>query len=183
MRLLILVDVQNVFYGSRNYSDGRRQVDYAYLIDEIEGAVANWKGIPSESIFDDIDTTIFGYVVQTPKYRGMSFFAFLKRMGYTLRVRHYPEDKSENEPWRGTVSSMMQMDFIEYASNYDVVVVVSGSGVFAPVFKAAQRNWPEVGRGIAAFDGTLHSSYSCKEGLVDLIINLGDEVLRLGQEG
>ena len=175
MKLLILVDVQNVFYGSRNYSNNCGQIDYVYLVEEIEDRVADFCGIPED---EDIDTTVFGYVVQTPKYRGMSFFAFLKRIGYTLRVRHYPDDRSENDPWKGTVSSMMQMDFIEHASDYDAVVVVSGSGVFAPVFKASEQNWPKVIRGIAAFEGTLHASYERKDGLVDIVINLGEEVLR-----
>jgi uncharacterized LabA/DUF88 family protein len=175
MRLLIQVDVQNVFYGSRNFSHETGRIDYSLLVDEIERHVADLSLLDVE---DDLDTTVFGYVVKTPKYQGQAFFEFLKRTGYTLRVRNFPEGYDEDDEWKGTVSSMMQMDFISHASNFDAVVIVSGSGVFAPAFKAAQRNWPGVQRFIAAFENTMHGVYERRIELVDDLIYLGDSVLR-----
>jgi len=180
MRLLIQVDVQNVYYGSRNYTHGHGRIDYEYLIHELEQAVTELSLLSGD---EPLETTVYGYVVKTPKYRGGKFFEFLQRAGYVLRVRHFPEDTDEDDEWRGTVCDMMQMDFIEHASNFDAVVIVSGSGTFAPAFKAAVHNWPYVSRYIAAFDNTMHSVYERRVELTDALIYLDSKVLRDIPEG
>jgi uncharacterized LabA/DUF88 family protein len=175
MKLLILVDVQNVFYGSRNFTHGRGRIDYTSLVNELEQHITGLSLLDPD---EPVETTVHGYVVKTPKSRGQAFCDVLKRAGYTLRVRNFPEGYDVDDEWRGTVSSMMQMDFIEHASNYDAVVIVSGSGVFAPAFKAARDNWPGVQTYIAAFRNTMHKVYERRIELVDDLIYLGDAVLR-----
>lgn len=178
LKILIQVDVQNVFYGSRNFSHNTARVDYIKLLDFIRDKVVEHVGANSE-VDGEPEVTAFGYVVQTPRFRGMNFFAFLRRIGYVLRVRTYPEDlEEEDEYWRGTVSNMIQMDYLQYAPDFDAVVIVSGSGVYEPVFKASRQNWPNVIRGIAAFKDTLHATYSRRENLASLIVSLDEQVLR-----
>lgn len=179
VKVLIQVDVQNVFFGSRNFTQGRSRVDYEKLVDFIKNAVVEHEGMATNSMNCEVTTTVLGYVVQTPRYKGMNFFAFLRRIGYVLRVRTYPEDLEEtDEYWRGTVSNMIQMDYLQYAPDYDYVVIVSGSGVYEPVFKASRQNWPNVKRCIAAFKDTLHATYARRENLIHLAIDLDERVLR-----
>jgi len=181
LKVLIQVDVQNVFYGSRNFTHGQSRVDYEKLVEFIKHAVVEHAQEDNRFLASiaDVATTVFGYVVQTPRYKGMNFFAFLRRIGYVLRVRTYPEDlEVEDEYWRGTVSNMIQMDYLQYAPDFDYVVIVSGSGVYEPVFKASRQNWPNVKRCIAAFKDTLHATYGRRENLVCLAISLDEQVLR-----
>lgn len=184
-KALILVDVQNVFYGSKNYTSGNGRVDYEKLITYIKNELIAYYNLSDEdfqagdlSDEGEIDADIFGYVVRTPKYRGLDFFAFLTRIGYTLRVRPYNDEGNEDEPWKGTTCNMMQMDLLERCADYDVVVVVSGSGVFEPAFKAIKKNWPKVTRMISAFENTLHATYERREDLIHHILYLNEEVLR-----
>lgn len=186
MRLLIQVDVQNVYHGARSFTNDLGKIDYDLLVQRITERV-NEAYQPSDVNIvagtivcrPPVDTTVMGYVVNTPRNKGLSLFAFLRRIGYILRVKNYPEGIAEDAEWRGTVSSMMQMDFIEHASNYDVVVVVSGSGVFAPAFKAAKRNWPDVKCVIAAFKSTMHQTYERNTKLADKLLYLDDDVLKV----
>jgi uncharacterized LabA/DUF88 family protein len=78
---------------------------------------------------------------------------------------------------------MMQMDLLEQCSSYDVVVVVSGAGVFEPAFKAVRNNWPDVVCMIAAFENTLHDTYERKDNLLDHIIYLDEHVMRSAKDG
>ena len=178
-----------MFYGSKNYTSGRGRVDYEKLIAYVTSELIDYYNLPEEQFFSDeayeavildvlVTTDVYGYVVRTPKYKGLDFFAFLKRIGYTLRVRPFNDEGNEDEPWKGTTCNMMQMDLLDQCSDYDVVVVVSGSGVFEPAFKAVRKNWPEVRCMIAAFENTLHDTYERREGLLDHIIYLDEEVLR-----
>jgi hypothetical protein len=186
MKLLVLVDVQNVYHGARSYTNDLGKIDYDLLVRRIVARIQedpgfHWldlDGVPIP-IAPCVDTTVFGYVVNTPRNKGLSLFAFLKRIGYILRVKNYPEGIAEDAEWRGTVSAMMQMDFIEHAASYDAVVVVSGSGVFAPAFKAAKRNWPRVKCIIAAFKTTMHGTYERNTKLADKLMYLDDDVLKV----
>ncbi len=119
-----------------------------------------------------------GYVVRTPKYRGTALFAFLRKIGYSLCVRYFPDDHKEEDEWKGTVSNIMQMDLIQECANYDAVVVVSGNGVFEPAFKAMENNWGHVHRVICAFKETLHETYTRRDDLVDHVVYLDARVLR-----
>jgi uncharacterized LabA/DUF88 family protein len=183
-KALILVDVQNVFYGSKNFSEGKGRIDYEKLISYVTNRLIAFYNLQedldkeADAFTIGVDSDIFGYVVRTPKYQGLNFFAFLNRIGYTLRVRPFNEEGKEDEPWKGTTCNMMQMDMLAQCSNYDAVVVVSGAGVFEPAFKAVRNNWPNVTCMIAAFNNTLHDTYERKEGLVDHIIYLDERVLR-----
>ena len=190
-KALILVDVQNVFYGSKNYTGGSGRIDYEKLVARITEELTDFYNLtedefyseedeadPLHELYVEVKTDVYGYVVRTPKYKGLDFFAFLNRIGYKLRVRPYNEEGNEEEPWKGTTCNMMQMDLLEQCADYDVVVVVSGSGVFEPAFKAMKKNWPDVVRMIAAFENTLHATYERREDLVSHVIYLDEEVLR-----
>jgi hypothetical protein len=169
--VLIQVDVQNVFYGSRSFTKNRGRVDYERLIGFLSS-------IAEERLGGPVETTVLGYVVQTPRYNGADFFEFLKRINYRLRVKCFPEEvKPKDEKWKGTVASMIQMDYLDFAPDYDMVIIVSGSGVFEPVFKASRANWPHVRRAIAAFDNTLHKSYVQQDNLVHAVVALTNQVL------
>jgi hypothetical protein len=181
--------VQNVFYGSKNYTNGRGRIDYEKLVTYVSEELIDYYNLPEDQFFSDepyealvvdvpVETDVYGYVVRTPKYKGLDFFAFLKRIGYQLRVRPFNDEGNEDEPWKGTTCNMMQMDLLDMCSDYDVVVVVSGSGVFEPAFKAVKKNWPEVKCMIAAFENTLHDTYERKGDLLEHIIYLDEEVLR-----
>lgn len=174
--VLMLVDVQNVYYGSKNYSKGTNQVDYEKLPAWLEREVRFKFNLPF-NIPTDLHFTRFGYVVQTPRYNGMRFFAFLRKVGYNLRVKSYDETV-DAEDWKGTVASMMQMDLLEHAPSYDAVIVVSGSGVFEPAFRAVRKNWPYVRMYLAAWENTLHEEYIKSGDIVDDIFMLTDEVMR-----
>jgi uncharacterized LabA/DUF88 family protein len=195
--VLVLVDVQNVFYGSKSYSNNQQQVDYEKLLEVINEEVVDYfdNAITEESkLFSyhglsdlmsgvvahrtEIHMEVRGYVVRTPKYRGTALFAFLRKIGYSLCVRYFPDDHREDDEWKGTVSNIMQMDLIQECVNYDAVVVVSGNGVFEPAFKAMEHNWSHVHRIICAFKDTLHETYTRRDDLVDHIIHLDDRVLR-----
>jgi len=181
--VLVLVDVQNVFYGSKNYTKGKSQVDYGKLIDKIQSEVHDIiAGTYSNdfylaSIVQPVLTT-YGYVVQSPKYNGIGLFALLRKLDYKLRFKIFPDGLDPEAYWKGSVGALMQMDYIDWCPNYDTVVVVSGSGIFEPVFKASKHNWPRVRRVICAFDNTLHKAYTERDDLVEHIIRLDESVLR-----
>jgi uncharacterized LabA/DUF88 family protein len=180
-RVLVLVDIQNVFYGSKNYTKNSSQVDYAKLIHVIEQEVhdlivARYPEAVKQFISPIL--TVYGYVVQSPKYNGIKLFALLRKLGYILRFKIFPDGLDPNAHWKGSVGALMQMDYIDWCANYDTVVVVSGSGVFEPVFKASAKNWPNVHRVICAFDNTLHKTYAERDDLADSIIYLDERVLR-----
>lgn len=192
-RVLVLVDVQNVFYGSKSYSNNQRQVDYAKLLEVIEEEMnAYLDAAMSETtrimakieshglipIHPRAELDVRGYVVKTPKYSGTALFAFLRKIGYKLCVRYFPDDHREEDEWKGTVSNIMQMDLIQECADYDAVVVVSGNGVFEPAFKAMEHNWSHIHRVVCAFDTTLHETYTRRDDLVDHLIHLDDRVLR-----
>ena len=170
-KVLIQVDVQNVFYGSRSFTENKGRVDYKRLVAFLSDTAEDRLGGP-------VEVTVMGYVVQTPRNDGTAFFEFLKRIGYRLRVTSFPgEILPKDEQWKGTVASMIQMDYVDFAADYDMVIIVSGSGVFEPVFKASKVNWPHVRRAIAAFDTTLHKSYVQQGNLVHAVIPLTNQVL------
>ena len=178
---LVLVDVQNIYYGSLKYTSGQQQIDYARLMGVIRDELLSfYKGIrPEIAPYLEVNPEYRAYVVQTPKSQGLWLFAFLRSLGYGLRFRDYehgPEDKDKD--WHGSVSNLMQMDILEYGPDFDAIVVVSGNGVFERVFKACQQNYPHVQCIIAAFDNTLHHTYTDNEWLTDHIIYLDDRVLR-----
>lgn len=182
--VLILVDVQNVFYGSKSFSEGKDQVDYAKLTRWVENAVRESSGedIPITppgipALTQEIEFTKLGYVVQTPRYNGTRFFAFLRKIGYSLRVRSYDEAVDSDE-WKGTVAAMMQMDLLEHTPRHDVVVVVSGSGVFEPAFRAIRENWPDTYIYLCGFEDTIHEVYTKQDDLIDDLFILDEEVMR-----
>ena len=185
--VLALVDVQNIYYGSLNYTDGAQQVDYAALMPFLtEEMVKYYRLILPEMARPYVEVSIdfTAYVVQTPRYNGAAFFAFLRSLGYALKSRSFSEesfmfdpDETESE-WRGSVGSSIQMDMLDQGPDYDGVLVLSGSGVFEKVFRAMEGRWPHVTRVIAAFDNTLHHTYTSSSGLVNHIIHLDERVLR-----
>jgi len=184
--VLVLVDVQNVYFGSKSFSNNRQQIDYEKLLAVIKEEMLKYFdscGVESKIIETPPATANFdvrGYVVRTPKYRGTALFAFLRKVGYSLCVRYFPDDYKEDDEWHGTVSNLMQMDLIQECGNYDAVVVVSGNGIFEPAFKAMEKNWEYVHRVICAFEDTLHETYTRRDDLVDHIIYLDERVLRDG---
>jgi len=182
--VLTLVDVQNVFYGAKNFRGGA-SIDYAKLLGLVRteatkyivaSSVAKYGGLPElcTPMFDDI----YGYVVLSPKYDGLNFFSLLRKFGYKLRYRQFPDGLDPDAHWKGSVGSMMQMDYVDWCPQYQHVVVVSGSGVLAPAFRAGKHNWPNVTRILCAWENTLHSAYEDQEDLVDNIIYLDESVLR-----
>ena len=183
-RILILVDVQNVFYGSKSFSEGKDQVDYAQLTLWVEDEMRERRRLESYPIRMTpelskpyIEFTKLGYVVQTPRYNGTRFFAFLRKIGYSLRVRSYDETVDSDE-WKGTVAAMMQMDLLEHTPRHDVVVVVSGSGVFEPAFRAIRENWPDTYIYLCGFEDTIHEVYTKEDDILDDILILGNDVMR-----
>jgi len=182
-RILILVDVQNVFYGSKSFSEGKDQVDYAQLTLWLEKQMRETRAPRAvEGSDEDINFTKFGYVVQTPRYNGTRFFAFLRKIGYSLRVRSYDE-AVDSDDWKGTVAAMMQMDLLEHTPRHDVVVVVSGSGVFEPAFRAIRENWPDTYIYLCGFEDTIHEVYTKEEDIIDDIFILGNDVMRNRRSG
>lgn len=185
-QVLMLVDIQNIYYGSLNFTHDKKQIDYKALVPFVQAEMLKLYSVayPEAAQFLTVTVDPYAYVVQTPRYDGTAFFAFLKSLGFSLRSKLYLEDAMVYDPevadedWKGTVGSLMQMDLLDMGPNYDNVVVISGSGIFEKAFKAMRNHWPNVGRTIGAFDNTLHQVYTSTPGLVDNIILLGDDVLR-----
>lgn len=73
----------------------------------------------------------------------------------------------------------MQLDLVEMGSSYSDVLVVSGSGVFVPAFRALKNMWPSIQCHIAAFPTTLHKAYMEERDrdIVDTVINLDERVI------
>lgn len=175
-RILILCDVQNVFYGAKSHThnDGRR-VDYRALREVVaEKAREHYQPKGTE-----VEVEAYAYVVQTPENENVAFFALLRKCEFYLKVRHCEPKKGRNTD--GSVASMMQLDLLDMAAEFDVAVVISGSGIFGPAFSAIQHNWPEVKTMLAAFKSTVHHVYTGEGRLVDEVIILGDEVVRHGR--
>lgn len=178
---LVLVDVQNIYYGSLKYTEGQKQIDYDLLMGVLKDELTTFykDRMPEAAPYVEVHIEYRAYVVQTPKHKGLGLFAFLRSLGYGLRFRDYehgPED--DDKEWHGSVSNLMQMDILEYGPDFDAVVVVSGNGVFERVFKACQQNYPGLNCMIAAFDNTLHQTYTDNEWLTDHVIYLNKRVLR-----
>jgi len=146
-RVLILVDIQNTFYGlqgvSERYKDAK--VDCKKLKEFLLELTGN---LPEH---EEVD--LFGYLAHAPTQRGMSFFALLKKLGYTLKIKSFVPGQKKL-----SVVSDMQMDLIDKASQYDQVMVVSGSGAFYPAFRAIKDNW-DVETQIVSFEHVLHGVY------------------------
>lgn len=184
--VLVLVDIQNIYYGSLNYTQNKKQVDYAELLLFIKKEMTEYfrRLYPDGGEYMEVKIEPYAYVVQTPRYNGTSFFALLRSLGYSLRSKLYLEDAIVFDPevadadWKGTVGSLIQMDLLDKGPDFDGVVVVSGSGVFEKAFRAMRTHWPKVKRTICAFDNTMHNVYISTQGLVDNIIYLDATVLR-----
>ena len=188
-KVLVLVDIQNVYFGAKNYTDGNHKIDYIALMRHIKVSMEQYyiANLPEvESQYLELEMDYKGYVVQTPRYNGTAFFAFLRKIGYSLRMQPYSgrgidiyEDEEDTEhEWKGSVGPLMQMDFLDWGPDYNAVVVVSGSGVFQKVFQAVKVNWPHIVCAISAFDNILHDVYTKRDDLVDHIIYLNSNVLR-----
>lgn len=182
--VLVLVDIQNVYYGARNFYDGAN-IDYLKLREQVEAEVVQHMVDKYSTKYGEYAGTLcsprfqfYGYVVQSPKYNGLNFFSLLRKFGYDLRYRQFPDGLDPEAYWKGSVGSMMQMDYVDWCPNYQSVVVVSGSGLFAPAFRAGRHNWPSVTRILCAWENTMHSVYEDDDDLVDNIIYLDESVLR-----
>jgi len=160
-RVLILVDAQSMYYGLRSTKGyEKRKVDFKLLKEELVSLTGN------DSDKETID--LFAYLAHAPTQKGMSFFALLKKLGYTLKIKSYtPDDKGLS------VISDMQMDLINNAAHYDQVMIVSGNGAFHPAFKAIKDNW-DVETHIISFEHTLHGVYD-ESDVVDYVTDLNPE--------
>jgi hypothetical protein len=175
-KILVLVDVQNLYFGAKNL-DPHMSVDYNALKSVIYDKMYAYLNVNSESSFT---LDFYGYVVQTPSYQGLNFFAFLKSIGYKLKIKVCGFKDEEAE--KGSVGVNIQLDAVDMAADYNAVVVASGSGIFNPAFAAIKRNWPNVKCVIAAFKNTLHGSYRVGEGSpVDEIFILEQDVMKHDQ--
>jgi uncharacterized LabA/DUF88 family protein len=172
-KVLVLVDVQNLYYGAKNLSSDKT-IDYKLLMDFLKEKVSNL------IIHDLFEIDFYGYVVQTPSYQGLNFFAFLRSIGYKLKVKVCGLKEEESE--RGSVGANIQLDAVDKASEYDAIIIASGSGILEPAFRAIKHNWPKTLCCISAFKNTLHKIYQSKKTLersvVDYVFILDETVLK-----
>lgn len=177
----VLVDVQNLYFGGLNH-DPPGKIDFAELQLFIERELTKWfHSQPDPAYAGNYFMPSFmhaAYVVKTPRYNGLKFFALLHKLGYRLRYRQYPEGLDPLADWKGSVGAMMQMDYLEWCSSHAAMVVMSGNGVFAPVFEASKYNWPSVRRILCTWKHTMHAAYENRQDIVDDIIYLDDSVFR-----
>lgn len=173
-RVKVFCDVQNVFHGARNYIEDEgiesKGIDYAKLKSFIMSTIDSLEDIDGEYEFK-------GYVFQTPDNRGVNLFAAIRKIGFELRSgRAHLEDDSS-----GSVSDKMQLDILNEASKCDILVIVSGSGVYEKALRAIRTSW-DVKTYVVAFENTLHKVYLSPDhkGFLDGSILLGSEVLKSG---
>lgn len=178
-RILILCDVQNVYYGAKNFTndDSTRRADYKAIREHLVSEAIRRHG------HQPVDVEAYAYVVQTPKYQNMQFFAFLRSCEYYLKVRHCDPKQDRGRNNDGSVGSMMQLDLLDMATEFHMVIVVSGSGIFGPAFHAIKNNWPDVITGVSAFRNTLHHVYTGDDSPVDEVILLDERVIEVIEDG
>jgi len=163
--VLVMCDVQNVFYGGKNFSSRRGTTNFGaikeYLTDLIQQDYAEEGEI--------VDVEAWAYGIQTDQHDNIDLFADIREAGFFLVTE------------KDSVASKMQIEVLDKVPEFSAVVVISGSGIFQKVFKAVARNWPDIIRIIAAFDGTLHGVYrGGDDACVDEVIILDDRHITLG---
>ena len=166
--VLLMVDIQNTYYGAKNFEGKDYRIDYLKLKEFLEEQLE----LTYEGSLVTVDA--YAYVVESANAKGSPLFLRLSDMGYYLSSV-FETDSGE---MLGSITSKMQMDLLNEGANYDGVMVVSGSGIFAPAFRSLRDNHPEVSRFIAAFESTLHSVYTTEQDVIDDILILDERVMR-----
>ncbi len=143
--LLMMLDVQSVFYGAQNLLGGQPRPRYGKLKYQLLELIELHAGP-----VDPVDAE--AYVVQGDKVTGLDLFAMLSR-NYRIDYTQLEAGSS------GSVTTKMQLNSVATAGKYGSLIVVSGSGVFERAFKALKRNYPDIDLYLAAFANTMHKVY------------------------
>jgi len=113
IRVLLAVDVQNLFFACRDQYGIRSKLDFETL----RKAVAERQ--------EDCSVVARAYMVTKEGHDDSKFITALERLGYTVRRRVVDPDKG-NTDWDTGIASETMRDCDEF----DVVAIASGDGDF-----------------------------------------------------
>ena len=133
-RIGIFVDVQNMFYSAKLLHNGK--IDYGALLSEIAGGRQLVRAI--------------AYIIQKADVNQSGFHGALERMGYELRIKEL-KIRSDNTA-KGNWDVGLTVDAMNLASKLDVVALVTGDGVFAPLAYSLRSSGCRVE--VFSFDGS-----------------------------
>lgn len=150
-RSLVIVDVQSLFLGAREYAGILARMDYVRLKDlfkELEG-----------------DTTIIdkvAYILASPLHDDRRFIQFLKKNNYITirkpaqlnRIGNGDEPALKSQSW----ADAMVWEAIKMLPKYDSIIIVSGNGQFNSVLSAAKQNNKRTT--VVSFKASLQSTLS-----------------------
>ena len=177
MRVLTLVDAQNLYYGACSYFKQKEDDDQDIKIkyEDFDSIMtAYMEEVVPELEDEEIEFDKYIYLLQSRANKGVNFFSYLRKAGFHLRIQTVDSRSEDRE--RGSIPSMIQLDMLEHAPDYDAVLLVSGSGVFQPVFHSLSETWPDIELFLAAFPNTLHSVYLNNDDIS--IVSLGSEIIK-----
>jgi len=117
-RVLVLIDVQNLYHSAKNLYNGAR-VNFSAIL---KTAVAGRRLVRA-----------FAYVVRTKTGEEKTFFEALVKLGIETRVRDLQEFMGGAKKADWDVGIVI--DAIRVASNCDVVCLCSGDGDFIPLIE------------------------------------------------
>lgn len=127
--ILLLVDVQNLFYSVRDNFGTSARVDFGKLVDT---AKAN----------RDEDIRPIAYIAQYTETDGdKSIIGALRTIGYEVKIKQVKKHKGTFS--KTDLDSEMILDAMDFATKDDVstVVVASGDADFVPLYsKLRERN-------------------------------------------
>lgn len=117
-RVAILIDVQNLFYGAKNYYN--KMVSYERLIE-----VASRKRQVSR---------ILSYIVEKDGSNQDNFKRMLRRLGSDIRTKPLIERKDGSS--KGNWDVAIAVDALQIAPQVDVITLVTGDNDFAYLVEA-----------------------------------------------
>ena len=176
-KVLLVVDVQNIFFSARNIYGKGVKIDFGKMLDYFK------RVFPSN--YNIVDKLAFVVSTNLPNSRGFRL-ALQKRYGFTVFSKTVPADRvtgGSDDPgtdWDvGLVlktAGMMLGEGVENGLVYDVLLLASGDGDFVDLVKYLKERRPNVQVEVASFRSSM-SNFLIKS--VDHFYELGEEIVIL----
>lgn len=162
-KILVIVDVQNLFLSAREIYGPLARVDYVKLKDLF---------VKKE---EDVTVDKIAYVLSSPYHDGRNFTRFLKKQGYmvfnkTAQLIKNQQNDSIHTTRQAGWSENMIWETLKLLPKYDEVFIVSGNGGFCPVVRKAK------------LDGKKTTVISFRSSLQSQLATEADEVVYFDKE-
>jgi uncharacterized LabA/DUF88 family protein len=185
-RVLLVVDVQNIFFSARNIYGKGIKIDFGKMLNYFKQVCP----------LNYVITEKLAFVVSTNQQESRGFrLAIQKKHGFTVFSKTVPADRVAGGPddpgtdwdvglalktsekmfkWSGRNTNMSSPAFYDGDFDFDVLLLVSGDGDFVDLVKYLRERRPNVQVEVASFRSSM-SSFLIK--MVDHFYELDDSIV------